>query len=165
LYALFCKKLARLLPTVPYPSVPLCYLLVNPYVFCMEACKNKAVYAVDISFNNFYEGGMAEAESTVSLRSIQLPGNLTDVCIHVIWNSIVESISREFKLNAAVTISFDLLKAKLNAKAIFDCICFTEKHLQEVVAKIFAGKSYPVIAPVPYEEVKDTIEEHLGRLS
>jgi len=131
----------------------------------MEACKNKAVYAVDISFNNFYEGGMAEAESTVSLRSIQLPGNMTDVCIHVIWNSIVESISKEFKLNAAVTISFDLLKAKLNAKAIFDCIGFTEKHLQEVVAKIFAGKSHPVIAPVPYEEVKDTISEHLERLT
>jgi len=131
----------------------------------MEACTNKVVYAVDISVNNSYEGGIAQAESSVSLRSIQLPGNMTDVCIHVIWNSIVETLSKEFKLKAAITISFDLLKAKLNAKAIFDCIGFTERHLQEVVAKIFAGKLYPVIAPVPYEEVKDTIKEHLDRLS
>ena len=130
----------------------------------MDACKNKAVYAVDISFSNFFEAGAGEAESSVSLRSIRLPGNLTDVCIHVMWNSIVESISKEFRLKAGVTISFDLFKSKLTANAIFDCIRYTENHVQDVIKRLFMGKVHPVIAPVPYEEVKDTIEEHLERL-
>lgn len=105
-------------------------------------------------------------QSEVEIKQIIAPSDPNTVFLFVTYFSMNESVSDDFKIEAEITICYILSPATLvTQKDLYECIQQTKDHLQRIINVIFEEHPTPVVAPISFSDLSDTLDERIQDLN
>jgi hypothetical protein len=127
----------------------------------------KKVMDLSIVFERDFNGGNLLGQSAVSLKLISPPVQPTELYVFVSFNFSAQSMTDEFKITAEISmvVGFNE-KSKVKNEDLFNAITVTHEHLQSIVNSIFSTQnSAPIVSPIEYDDISDTLDEHIQSLA